>query len=207
MFKESDSSCSFFLYIFWLYEDKICTISVSLFTQCFLFLALVELRMASHNMSAMNEVILSTAMQILGVRDHSSDEIRVKLIKKFPDHETEITQIITRLQEHKLLDDARFAAEYLHYVEHTSPKGILLLRQKLRQKGVTEDVIDEALTAIQPTQQALASSLVERKLRTLSSQLPRIKKKEKLYRFLTSKGFAFDVVRQAVEETISAELE
>ncbi len=146
-------------------------------------------------------------MRILGIRDHSVTELRDKLTKKFPDHTEDIELILTRLAESKIIDDERFATEYLHYLLHTNPKGVLALRQNLRKKGLTEDLISQALARVESQQESLAQEMAERKLRSLPNDLDPRKKQEKIYRFLVSKGFSFEVARKTLNAIVVEDAE
>ena len=83
------------------------------------------------------------ALRLISFRDHSKHELFEKLIQDYP--EDTVNSTIERLEELNLLDDLSYAQRYtkdLCELKHLPPKGI---RQKLLQKGIDRDIIDEVL--------------------------------------------------------------
>ena len=83
------------------------------------------------------------ALRLISFRDHSKHEIFEKLIPDYP--EDIVNSTIDRLEELNLLNDLAYAKRYakdLSNLKHLPPKGI---RQKLSQKGIDRDIIDEVL--------------------------------------------------------------
>ncbi|MBI5413960.1 regulatory protein RecX [Candidatus Peregrinibacteria bacterium] len=139
--------------------------------------------------------IRDAAFKYLGMRNHSEDELRRKLLKKFRGAENEIEIVFRELFDQKLLNDKIFAEEYLRYRTETSPRGKSALRSELRKKGVSSEIIDAALLNVSDEDEHdFAKKLTEQKLKFMSPNLEKKKKKEKLFRFLHSRGIAPNII-------------
>ena len=147
----------------------------------------------------MDEAILSSALHILGRRDHSRHELFTKLRRKYPEQAAEIETILDYLEETGVCDDARFAREYVHYLQATNPKGQYRLRQELQKKGIAADLIAATLDEHDADETPLALQLARRKAASLPADLDIHKKRDRLYRFLVSRGFSFDTAREAAK--------
>ncbi len=150
----------------------------------------------------MDEAILASAMYILGRRNHSRYELLVKLKRKYPEMVAEINQVLDRLEKTGVINDITFAHEYVHYIQSSNPKGKLRLQQELQKKGIAPELINTTLADDVLKEEVLAMQLAERKLALLPVDLEPIKKQEKIYRFLVSRGFAFAIARDTTKQAI-----
>lgn len=82
-------------------------------------------------------------MYLLARREHSTEELRRKLIAKGFGSD-EITELLVGLTEEKLLSDERFSESYLHY---RAGKGFgpLYIQARLRERGVNDALITESV--------------------------------------------------------------
>lgn len=113
-------------------------------------------------------------------------------------------QVLTRLEEVGLIDDAAFAAAWVesrHAVRGLSRRA---LAQELRTKGVAADLVEQALVQVDhDDEEDAARALVERKLRSTRGLDPQVRTRRLvgvLARRGYSEGLAFRVVRAALEE-------
>ena len=111
-------------------------------------------------------------------------------------------QVLDRMTEVGLINDAEFAALYVR--SRRSSRGLAprVLAQELRQKGVAEDLIAAELGEITPDEdRALAESLVARKLASTAGLDPDARAR-RLASMLMRKGFSpgmsFEIVRDAL---------
>ncbi|MBD0674611.1 recombination regulator RecX [Streptomyces sp. CBMA156] len=116
-------------------------------------------------------------------------------------------QVLTRLEEVGLIDDAAFAAAWVesrHAVRGLSRRA---LAQELRTKGVAADLVEQAVAQLDHDDETEAArALVERKLRStrgLDAQVRTRRLVGMLARRGYSEGLAFRVVRGALEEESS----
>lgn len=130
-------------------------------------------------------------MDFLARREHSRRELLTKLGRRFASDVAE--QAVSRLCEQGLQSDQRFAASF---VRQRSQRGYgpLRTRQELRQKGVADSDIETALEAEDIDWYAALVELVERKYR--GEPPADIKDKAKRQRFLQSRGFSLDQIRE-----------
>ncbi|MBV2151687.1 recombination regulator RecX [Kitasatospora sp. SUK 42] len=113
-------------------------------------------------------------------------------------------EVLTRLEEVGLIDDAAFAAAWVesrHAVRGLSRRA---LAQELRTKGVAADLVEQAVAQLDHDDEAEAArALVERKLRSTRGLDPQVRTRRlvgMLARRGYSEGLAFRVVRGALEE-------
>lgn len=151
-------------------------------------------------MSNKNDEILPLAIHLLSLRAQSRFELHQKLLKKFPEEGEEVEKVLNRCQELGYLNDAQFAQDFLHYQIQRKPQGNLLLRHELRRKGIADVLIEQALTEISPSENVRAESAGEKKWQTYSVDLSFQKKKEKLFRFLQSRGFLAGAIQKFLEK-------
>lgn len=137
---------------------------------------------------------LDHAFRLLAGRDHGRAELEAKLKKRGFDPES-ITKALEKLDELGLTDDRAFAQSCIKSMARRRPEGKLKTRARLRQKGLPDNVIDEAMTGFK--QSELCRAAAEKKLRTLSG--PPDQKKKKLITFLKNRGFDWETTRETVE--------
>lgn len=131
-----------------------------------------------------------------------SKDARQKLIK-WEIQEEDIKKIMSFLFEHKFIDDERFARIYTEDKFHFNHWGKQKITMMLRQKGISQDIIDEALSII-PTDNYTehCMELLQQKYRTLTEQDP-YKLKAKLTRFAVGRGFDYDTVSKCLFQLLS----
>ena len=118
-------------------------------------------------------------------------------------------EVLTRLEEVGLIDDAAFAAAWVesrHAVRGLSRRA---LTQELRAKGVAADVVEQAVAQLDHDDETdAARALVERKLRSTRGLDPQVRTRRlvgMLARRGYSEGLAFRAVRGALEQEASGE--
>ncbi len=84
------------------------------------------------------------ALQYLARREHTSLELKQKLLKKNYT-QTDIDQTLETLIQQNLLSEYRFAQSYILSRQRKNPEGKILLRQRLLAKGVNREDAQRAL--------------------------------------------------------------
>lgn len=149
-------------------------------------------------MTHLLDKIYNYAFKIILIKPRTESELRQKIGGKFKDAETEIIEeVIEKLKELKYIDDTKYIQDYVEYRSSISPRGIFLLKQELRQKGIASDLIGEVMNTIEVDEIALVKKLAENKSRSLQSFEPQ-KRKEKMIRFLQSRGFSYGVIKEII---------
>lgn len=150
---------------------------------------------------------LEKAMDCLALRPLSTSELRTKLSSAGRYTPEEIGETIEICRNRGYLNDSLLAADAAQFLSSCG-KGRGLIRQKLRTRGIGEEELSEALEAITPeNESAAARSAAAGKMRLLVREKDRRKKREKLFRFLISRGFSLDLVHTTVSELLAAEEE
>jgi regulatory protein len=136
---------------------------------------------------------LDLAIRLLAGRAHGRAELESKLKKRGFDPEA-ISKALERLDQLGLTDDSAFAQSCMAGMARRRPEGRLKTRARLKQKGLPDKIIDEAISGYD--QATLCRAAAEKKLRTLSGP-PELQKK-KLITFLKNRGFDWETIRQTL---------
>lgn len=141
------------------------------------------------------------ALNYLSYQQRTEKELSDYLVKKEVPAET-IAPVMARLVDENLLDDDHYAHSYVRTMKRTSDKGPTVIRRNLKQRGVKDQLIDNALAEdYQPAEQLeRLSELVEKLKRQYQKKTPTIQR-QKVQQRLVEKGFSFDLVGQALAET------
>ncbi len=141
---------------------------------------------------------LDLALRYLAYRSRSTAEVvRYLREKGFPEHTVE--HVTAWLTERGWLDDLAFARWWVENRTEHRPRGRLMLAAELRQKGVPDACIEEALAALPDDEEELARRAAERFVRRLASVRDRTVFVRRLSAHLARRGFSWEVVRSVVE--------
>ncbi len=89
---------------------------------------------------------LAAAINFVSFRPRSEAEVRARLKRNYPDApQTATARVMQRLVELKYVNDVEFVRFWIQARNASAPRGRLLLRQELSQKGIAKPLIDEAL--------------------------------------------------------------
>ena len=91
------------------------------------------------------KVVRTAALQLLARREHSSEELKRKLVDKghAPDL---VVEVVAALQGKRMVSDERFVASFVHHHANRG-QGPVRIRAELRQHGVVDGLIQEHLRA------------------------------------------------------------
>jgi regulatory protein len=120
-----------------------------------------------------------------------------------------IETVLDRMTELGYLNDAAFADTFTRNRHEFHRKGSRVIRQELRRKGVSDDLIEAAVETIDPEQETEnARTLVAKKLGSTRG-LDRNKRVNRLAGMLMRKGYSgsdvFDVIREALDAEANGE--
>lgn len=137
-------------------------------------------------------------LKYLAYRPRSTGEVRRYLReKRVPEQAHE--QVLERLSAVGLLDDLAFVQYWVENRETFRPRGRRLLRQELRQKGIGNELIAEALREVDEEKSARRAAL---KRRHRYAQLDDEGFRHKMYSFLRGRGFAHEVIRETISHLL-----
>ena len=130
--------------------------------------------------------VYNKALDLLSRREHSSKEIREKLILRFDDIVI-INSVITKLEENNLINDIRFAEAYVSSRKRKGfgPKKIAF---ELLSKGVSESVANRMIDEEGGWKRAAKLAFTKKFKNGLSSD---VKNSLKQKSFLKNRGFGF----------------
>ena len=141
------------------------------------------------------ESAYNRALEYLSYRPRSRAEV-VTYLRRRSVPESQVASVTERLERAGLLDDEAFARFWVENRERFRPRGLRALRYELRTKGLSDEVIEEALASVDVEQSALRAA--EKKAQRLA-RLDRPTFDRKLVEYLARRGFAYDVAREVAE--------
>jgi regulatory protein len=142
---------------------------------------------------------LDSAFRFLSRRDHTCNELAVKLRQKGFDRSA-IDGALARCRELGYLDDQKTAMVIAgHLVENGY--GPLRIRQTLGKKGLDDVVIEKAMIRCgnEESQIHSARRMLGKKRSHLSREADPWKRRQKAYRFLAGRGFSSAVINRAID--------
>ncbi len=146
----------------------------------------------------MSSTIIEVAIKLLSDHNCSEFELVRRLEKEFadlPDVDARIGSAVKRLRELHLINDQRLAESLPSRYEK---KDNRFITQVLKQKGVNDEVIAEALSSLGDE---YARALVEaRKKGARKCDESPETTKNRLYRFLSGRGFSFEIITKVVQQ-------
>ncbi|MBP5979384.1 MAG: regulatory protein RecX [Halomonas sp.] len=137
------------------------------------------------------------ALQLLSRREYSRAEIAQRLKKKAFEN-ADIEACLDTLEEQGLQSDVRFAESFIRS-RIIRGQGVIRIKGELRQRGVDQEVLNNALASVEENEGVdwfeLASETLARRF---SSPGDTPKERAKRERFLASRGFDFEQIRYAL---------
>ncbi|WP_409273906.1 recombination regulator RecX [Neobacillus sp. SCS-31] len=141
----------------------------------------------------------NNAINYLSHKMRTEKEVR-KHLKEKKLEEAAINEVIHRLLEQGYLNDAEYADAYVRTQISTTDKGAYVVRMELKERGIADPLIEEALKQYTPEEQfEKAKSLAEKYARKYSGESERILK-QKLDAMLRRKGYHTDAIQFALDE-------
>jgi len=150
--------------------------------------------------------LYAAATRILMRRAHSVHEMKQALAHRTDDDKL-IKATLDRLKREGLIDDARYAKQFVRQRTEIRRQGKFRIARDLRARGVPDPHIEAALaeSAEEHDEAAMVRQRIERKLRATRGEIDE-KKLASLYRSLLRAGFSADVVRREVKSATREEL-
>ena len=136
--------------------------------------------------------VKARAVSLLAQREYSRQELTDKLTAAQASPE-EVEQALAQLEAKGLVDDARVVETLVN--RRSDKLGASRLRQELQAKGVSPELVAETMAGLKGTELARAQAVWQKKFGQLAATSA---DRNKQARFLASRGFSGDVVRQVV---------
>ena len=136
--------------------------------------------------------VKARAVSLLAQREYSRQELTDKLTAAQASPE-EVEQALAQLEAKGLVDDARVVEALVN--RRSGKLGASRLRQELQAKGVSAELVAETMAGLKDTELARAQAVWQKKFGQLAATSA---ERNKQARFLASRGFSGEVVRQVV---------
>jgi regulatory protein len=153
-------------------------------------------RRPSNSATADEKAVEAAAVRLLAGREHSTEELRRKLVHKgYPPDKIE--PVIQKLAGKRLVSDERFTASFVHHHAKRG-QGPVRIRAALRQQGIADAQVEEALRRAEIDWVQLARQVRRRKF---GAGTPRsLGERAKQARFLQYRGFDAEQLRATFRE-------
>ena len=140
-------------------------------------------------------------LRLLSARSRSESEIKDRL-KRAGYNVLVAERILDSLKKERLVNDFDFAMEWIS--AHGNSRGVTMLVDELRQKGIDEKVIDEAIEmrGDELDEKETAKKIIEEKLNSEESEDIE-KVKAKMLRHLVSKGFDREIAEDVINKRLN----
>jgi len=132
-------------------------------------------------------------VKLLAIRPRTREELARRMAEKgFGPGEAEAE--LDRLSRSGLIDDERFARDWIEERMRTSPRSRAMLEDELARKGVPSGVSAGALEGLEDIE--VARGLVRSKL--TAGEAADDKARARIFRFLAGRGFDADTAEEAI---------
>ncbi|OKL48940.1 hypothetical protein BSR29_03620 [Boudabousia liubingyangii] len=142
------------------------------------------------------------ALRLLDQRDYPSAQIRNKLLGRGY-HPEAVEEVVTRLTDAKLLDDARYAqmlARTQHQMRGLARRAIA---QEMRRKGLSAAESAEALEQITDESEAQAAEKLALKKAATTVRLPNEVRRRRIASMLARRGYNASVAYRATAAALA----
>lgn len=154
------------------------------------------MRRPSNSSTADAKTVEAAAVRLLAPREHSTEELRRKLLSKGYPAEA-IESVIQKLAGKRLVSDERFTSSFVHHRAKRG-QGPVRIRAELRQQGIHDSQVEEALRSAEFDWVQQARDVRRRRF---GATLPRsLGERAKQARFLQYRGFDAEQLRAAFRE-------
>jgi regulatory protein len=136
--------------------------------------------------------VKARAVTLLAQREYSRQALQDKLSSEEASPE-EIEQALAQLEAKGLVSDARVAETLVN--RRASKLGGMRLRQELQAKGVSPELVAETMEGLKNSELARALAIWQKKFGHVATDAAT---RNRQARFLATRGFSGDVVRQVV---------
>ena len=120
------------------------------------------------------------------------------LIRKgFSDEET--SEVCDYIEEVGLVDDDLYVKFFVEDSFRIKNKGARKIVYELKQRGIDDDKIEEAIEEASDMEYEALKEAYERKLEATKSETDPYKRKNKIIRFLISRGFDYSDIKDIVD--------
>lgn len=139
------------------------------------------------------------ALNFIDYKARSEFEVKKKL-RSLGVEDPVINLVIDDLVKKSYLDDSQYAREFLRQCLELKKYSLLLSRQKLYQKGISKDIIDKLFENDNLDIINIENARYQAEKKSRNKDLSDRKIFQKVYRYLLSKGFSYEISKQVLDE-------
>jgi regulatory protein len=136
------------------------------------------------------------AVQYLATRMRSEFEVRQQLKKKEV-AEPIVNEVIHKLYYHQFLNDQEFSLSFVRTQMNTTDKGTNVIKQELKEKGINDSLIENALLEYPFEMQLEKAIILSNKYLQKNTRDSGKIAKQKTEQMLVRKGYSFDIIKEA----------
>ncbi|BEV08653.1 recombination regulator RecX [Methylophilus sp. DW102] len=140
-------------------------------------------------MANLEKTLRQRALEYLAKREYSYAELGQKL-KAYAEEADDLPALLDDFKQRGWLSDARFTEQLVH--ARKAKFGSARVANELREKGVDDTLIAEAVAGLQDNEVARAREVWRKKFKAAPTTREEWAKQA---RFLQSRGFTFDVIK------------
>lgn len=137
------------------------------------------------------------ALHYLGYKMRTRWEV-VKKLEEQEYSEEVVERVLAFLEKYSYLDDLAYCKSHIRERERLNPRGKFALKMELRQKGVSNKLIEQALEESEVDELTGAIRLIHKKVRNLEDLDE--KEKKRVVGFLQRRGYSCDIIKEALQE-------
>lgn len=145
----------------------------------------------------MNEKAYNYAIKYLKNIKTKKDVYNYLIRKGFSDEET--SEVCDYIEEVGLVDDDLYVKFFVEDSFRIKNKGARKIVYELKQRGIDDDKIEEAIEEASDMEYEALKEAYERKLEATKSETDPYKRKNKIIRFLISRGFDYSDIKDIVD--------
>jgi len=144
---------------------------------------------------------LSRSQSVCSRQEQCVQDMYIKL-DRWGVNDSDIEKIIKQLEKEGFINELRYAASFARDKFKFNKWGRIKISWMLRQKKITEDIIEQALSEIDNEQyeNLLVSELVK-KMKNLKSR-DKYEKKKKLIQFASQRGFESEIIYKTIDNLL-----
>lgn len=145
------------------------------------------------------DYVFNRSLKFLTFRQRSEKEMKNFFQKNDFDEKT-CELVSEKLKTLNYINDEEFARWWIEQKNSFKPKGKFALRLELKEKGISDEIIENSLLTFLD-EKANLDYLAEKRISFLKGKPPQ-EIKEKVYSYLGRKGFSFEDISTVVEKLL-----
>jgi len=143
------------------------------------------------------------AINILSYASKTEQELKIKLKQKGYD-EHAIEYAIEKIKKYGYIDDESYVESFIKNKAIPNGWGEQKILVALIKKGIDKDIIRDKLNNLYSDEEKIENimEIAEKQLRKIKDT-DKNKRKQKLYRYLLSKGYSYDLISSTINKLIN----